>query len=545
MNVAIIQNLRNFFGGGQTVANMQPQSLSTIFDHPEISSVDREEYDKINESLQRYRGEINYLSEYNSNGKSVTRKQSGLNMTKLVCQKISSIMFNEQCEINTTNEFISETLNDNRFKKNLSEKLELMLATGGIVIRPHYISGGLDEDGNELDGKIKLSYANADSFIPLAYNSDEITEAVFPIRSVRMMGGVRYYYTLLEFHRWLDGTTYTIENELYKSTDKDVIGCACELYEAYPDLERMTVITELTRPIFVYIKTAGFNNLFPNSPLGLGLCDNSWNTIDRISRIYDEFDQEIRLGRRKILVSETMLSSFDENGNIKLMFNDEETIYKAIPGMQDEIFIEDLSSPIRTTQYESAIDFQLKTLESELGFSPGTFALSGSTSKVIKTATEVVSESSMTYQTRQAHINELENGIRNLIITVCEMGNFYDIYDGDIVEGKEVAINFDDSLFIDQSTKAAMYVQLKAVGLTTAEYAIKDIFNLSDAEAQAMAEKAHEETMSLTQVPGVSNTGGVNAPTDDPTQSQTKNPDTSSTQPGNARRDAGRPSATS
>jgi A118 family predicted phage portal protein len=467
------------------------QSLGTIFEHPLVDSRDRVEYDRIQKALRYYKGSKTQLTESTSNKQEYQRYQSKLNVTKLVTRKVSTILFNESCEINTDNEFVSNTLNATNFKRNLANNIEDMLATGGIVIRPYY------DDTHEC---IKFNWGDASSFIPLSYDSGQITEAIFPIKSSRTIRGQRQYYTLLEIHQWIDATTYCITNELYKSEDPKLIGARVALAERYPKLEERIVIEDLTRPLFIYMKTAGYNNINPGSPLGLGILDNSWDTVDRINRIYDEFDQEIKLGRRRIAVPETMMTSFDSTGEIQMAFDPQETIYTALPGMDAELFVHDLTSPIRTQQYESAINFNLRTLESELGFAEGTFAFTTtSTGQAEKTATEVVSRNSITFQTRQAHITEIEQAIRDLIITVCELGMFYDLDIDEVVEGKAVEIDFDDSIFIDQVTKNNMYVTLVAAGLISKKQAAMEIFKISEDEAEQYIKDAQQESVDAQQ----------------------------------------------
>src|SRR5690625_7628109 len=73
-----------------------------------------------------------------------------LNMTKLTAEYLAGLVFNEQCEINISDadeekdtantyknahDFISHVFEHNDFKKNLSDYLEPMFATGGIAVR--------------------------------------------------------------------------------------------------------------------------------------------------------------------------------------------------------------------------------------------------------------------------------------------------------------------------------------------------------------------------------------------------------------------------
>jgi A118 family predicted phage portal protein len=235
----------------------------------------------------------------------------------------------------------------------------------------------------------------------------------------------------------------------------------------YDDLESTTSLNGLSRPIFAYLKPSGFNNISPYSPLGLGVCDNCKKTLDRINRTYDEFDQEVRRGKRRIAVSEMLMNSrVDElNNKVKMFFDEDEDTFQIIPGANmDDYTIKDLSSEIRTKEYTEAINHHLKTLEMETSLSVGTFTFDANGVRSTKTATEIVSENSQTYQTRAMQITEVEKFIKELVVSVCELGKAFKIYNGPIPVFNDIGVDFNDGAFQNRDAQLDFYMKLVNLG---------------------------------------------------------------------------------
>jgi A118 family predicted phage portal protein len=381
-------------------------------------------------------------------------------MLKKVANQYATVVFNEQCEINVDGkaaEFVQGVFEHNDFKKNFSKYLEPMFALGGLVCRPY-----IDKQTN----KMEFSWALADAFYPLQSNTNNISECAIPFVTTRTNGRENTYYTLLEFHEW-DGGSYVITNELYRSSDSNIVGAKVPLSELYDDLESTTSLNGLSRPIFAYLKPSGFNNISPYSPLGLGVCDNCKKTLDRINRTYDEFDQEVRRGKRRIAVSEMLMNSrVDElNNKVKMFFDEDEDTFQIIPGANmDDYTIKDLSSEIRTKEYTEAINHHLKTLEMETSLSVGTFTFDANGVRSTKTATEIVSENSQTYQTRAMQITEVEKFIKELVVSVCELGKAFKIYNGPIPVFNDIGVDFNDGAFQNRDAQLDFYMKLVNLG---------------------------------------------------------------------------------
>ena len=492
VTVNVFQRIRNLFRKGGAALGMTEQ-LQSIIDHPKID-MDAKEFQRIQNSLMHYEGNYPKVEFINSNQKSSSRDYSSINMMKKVSNLYATLVFNEQCEINVeadnASKFVQSVFEHNDFKKNFSKYLEPMFALGGLVCKPY-----IDAETNQME----FSWGLADAFYPLQSNTNNISECAIAFTSTRAEGKNTAYYTLLEFHEWQNGQ-YVITNELYHSEDAGVVGVRVPLNDLYEDLEESVIVTGVSRPIFAYLKPSGYNNISPYSPLGLGVCDNCKQTLERINRTYDEFNQEIIKGKRRVAISEMLLNSqVDEmNNKVKLFFDDNEDMFQIIPGANmDDYTIKDLTSEIRTKQYTDAVNHHLRTLEMETNLSVGTFTFDANGVRSTKTATEVVSENSQTYQSRAMQITEVEKFIKELVISVCELGKAQGIYAGEIPTFDQIGVSFDDGAFSSTDQKLEFYQKLISLGYPVSK-AFEAILKLPEEQAKEIYQEGMRERVGQT-----------------------------------------------
>lgn len=462
------------------------QSLQSLNDHPKIN-IDPNELLRISSSFDLYRNIYPQIEYVNSNGEVKKRDYNALNMVKTTSEMMSSLVLNENAKISVDGEadkYIQEVFEHNDFKANLVKYLEPMFATGGIAARPY-----VDNNTN----KIEFSWALANAFYPLKATSNGISEAVIVFKSFVVEDKKQVFYTLLEFHEW-DGNTIKITNELYKSSDSDVVGNRVPLGTGgqYEGLEETTELINMTKPLFNYLKPSGFNNFSLGSPLGVGICDNSRSTLKQINDTYDQFNWEIQMGQRTVAVSDALLDyKPDEQGNVmKPVFDSNVNVYKALRMGIDTEYIKDLTHDIRTEQYISAINQFFKTLEMQMQLSVGTFSFDG---KSFKTATEVVSENTLTYRTRNMQCNEVEKFVKGLVVSVLELSKASGLYNGEIPTDDQISIDFDDGIFESMDQKLDFFSKASTAELIPKQEAIKSLFKLTDEEAAGWFNKIQDE----------------------------------------------------
>lgn len=499
----IIQRIKNFFKrGGYALSG---QTLKSINDHPKIN-IDPKELARIENNLREYQGDYPKVEYINSMGERQERDYMHLNMRKLTAEYLKGLVFNEQCEIyvsdandeegkensfKSANEFIQHVFEHNKFKKNLADYLEPTFALGGLTVRPYV---------NTETNEIEFSWAIANAFYPLRSNSNGISEGVMKSVTTLVEKNKTYYYTLLEFHEWEKDEEgkplYVITNELYKSDNEGEIGKRVPLSEIYEGLQEQTFIKGLTRPIFNYLKPSGFNNKSPHSPLGLGIADNATSTLKKINDTYDQFWWEIKMGQRTVFVDDSVLNTLpDESGAPpRQVFDPNVNVYKTMRMGDNQEPIKDVTNDIRTEQYISAINHSLRTLEMELKFSPGTFSFDG---KSVKTATEIVSENSLTFRTRNDHVYEVEQFIKGLIVSTLELAKVYKLYSGEIPSFEHIGVDFDDGVFQDRTAQLRFYGQAKTFGFIPTTEAIQRIFKVPKETAEEWLKMIENEALGI------------------------------------------------
>lgn len=494
----LIQKVKDFFKQGRY--NMTTSNLDSILDHPKIA-VTQEEFNRIQHNLSYYQSKFDDVEYTNTDGDRKHRKLNHLPIARTASKKIASLVYNEQAEItaddDTLNDFLNDMLGNDRFNKNFERYLESCLALGGLAMRP-YVDGD----------KIRVAFIQAPVFLPLQSNTQDVSSAAILTKTIKSEGKNNVYYTLVEFHEWVtkDGDTYgstkdkslyRITNELYKSRTDSTLGERVNLSELYPDLEPVTVLKDLSRQLFTYLKTPGMNNKDINSPLGLSIFDNAKTTIDFINRTYDEFMWEVKMGQRRVLVPEqmTQLKVQDEQGNItfKRRFDVEQNVYMQVAaGNMDSGNITDLTTPIRSSDYISAIAEGLKLFEMQIGVSNGMFTFDG---QGVKTATEIVSENSDTYQMRNSIVALVEQSIKELCVSMCELGNAVGIYKGTVPELDEISVNLDDGVFTDRHAELDYWAKMVAAGLVPKTMAIEKTLNVTEEQAKEIYQSINDETM--------------------------------------------------
>lgn len=485
--MGLIQKVKDFFNRGRY--NMQTSNLNSILDHPKIA-VSQEEYSRIQHNLTYYQSKFDDVEYINSEGDVKRRKFNHLPIARTASKKIASLVYNEQAEITSDNksvdEFISYTLDNDRFNKNFERYLESGLALGGLAMRP-YVDGD----------RIRVAFVQAPVFLPLQSNTQDVSNAAILTKAIKSEGRKNVYYTLVEFHEWVtadgneqgstkDKSYYRITNELYKSDISDALGQRVNLSELYPDLEPVTMFKDLSRPLFTYLKTPGMNNKDINSPLGLSIFDNAKTTIDFINRTYDEFMWEVKMGQRRVIIPEqlTKLTAQREDGSItfKRRFETDQNIYTQLGGGDmDANSIKDITTPIRSNDYITAISEGLKLFEMQIGVSAGMFSFDG---KSMKTATEVVSENSDTYQMRNSIAALVEQSIKELCVSICELGKTIGLYKGEIPELEDISVNLDDGVFTDRNAELAYWMQMVSAGFAPQRLGIQKTLNVSEEEAK-------------------------------------------------------------
>ncbi len=477
-----------------------------------------------------------------------------LNTAKAVCAELAGLVWGEEVQISVSsagwdeqvNEdgvivnpdplkaFVADVLRRNAFGEKMQAFIEQGLALGGAAVKvwaepergrreKGVGSRGTEENGNSYSllptaYSLKISYAMADQFVPLAWDNARIYEGVFISRQARR----GWYYTRLEWHRW-NGETYVITNELYKTEiqrgaegqNQDILGIRCptaELAEVFPGLEPETEI-RVEDSLFSYWRTPIANNIDDNSPLGVSIYANALETLHAIDICYDSLVQEFRLGKKRIVVPARFLRAVvdPQTGRQVRYFDPNDETFVGVADDDGTTGIHEIKTELRVEEHVAALNALLSILCLQLGFSANTFSFDEKRGG-IKTATEVVSENSKTYKTLKTVQNQLRPMIEHLVQNIIDVAILYGVqWNGQSVEslaagGYEVKVTFDDGVTQDRQTNLNEGVMLVGAGLLSKFTFLTDKKygqGLTEKEAAAEIERIRKEnarTVDETQV---------------------------------------------
>lgn len=192
------------------------------------------------------------------------------------------------------------------------------------------------------------------------------------------------------------------------------------------------------------------------------------------------------MGQRRVAVPTQMIKTeYNQQGEkvtVKREFEAGQNVYEQFDSgdMDKGIGITDLTTPIRSDDYIKAINEGLKLFEMQIGVSAGMFTFDG---KSMKTATEIVSENSDTYQMRNSIVSLVEQSLKELIVSMLELGKAYKLYKGNIPDMDAISINLDDGVFTDRNAELDYWIKVVNAGFGTDVMAIEKVLNVTPEKA--------------------------------------------------------------
>src|SRR5690606_6917979 len=109
----------------------------------------------------------------------------------------------------------------------------------------------------------------------------------------------------------------------------------------------------------------------------------------------------------------------------------------------------------------------------------------------VKTATEVVSENSKTYRTKNSHEVIVEEALKEFIACIVQAAELYGLFAAP--EEYDVTIDFDDSIAQDRDSKAHYSLQISSAGQMAAKPALMRILDLTEDQAEEEVRRMNEE----------------------------------------------------
>ena len=326
------------------------------------------------------------------------------------------------------------------------------------------------------DGEVVVDYIRADMIYPISWDNGEITECAFG--SYRTDTGKESIY--LQIHRMggeegENPDRYYIENHLIdaKTGEKLDLGDTEEIID-----------TEAELPLFQIIVPNIQNNIELDSPMGVSVYANALDQLKGCDLIYDSYLNEFVLGKKRIIVPQSAVKiEMSQNGDMRPMFDPNDTVYYAMPTDRDDANkITENNMQIRAQEHELGIQRALDLLSLKVGMGTGRYQFDASGG--VKTATEVISDKSDLYQNMRK--NEIP-----VKAAVIAMGKAIAFLDGN--GETEVTVDFDDSIMEDSNATIEKNAKLVTAGLRSKLTAIMEIDKCSEEEAQKELERIAKE----------------------------------------------------
>lgn len=447
------------------------QAILQYLSREGYDSVDSSYYAKIALWLSWYKGKVVQFHNYRQyNGmKKINRTRKTLGMAKKVCEDWANLELNEKVSIVIDNESINNAVHDvleaNNFRIKGNQLLEIAyaLGTGAFV---EYLDGE----------KICIDYIRASMIYPIQWDNGEILSCVFA--SERVNGKKKLVY--LNIHERQENGFYIIRNRMFERNGNNLT--AVELPEGLVKEYN----TGSSVPWFQVITPNIVNNVDLECPMGVSVYANAIDQLEGVDLVYDSYLNEFRLGKKRIIVPNTMARMMiEDSGTVSPLFDDNDTEFYSlgIEGEENQK-IQEINMEIRADAHEKAISRALSLLSDKCGLGEDRYKFENSG---LKTATEVVSEKSELYQNLRKHELILEGALIHLVKAIATMLG----YRNEI----QVTINFDDSIIEDTAAEKQQFLQEIRDGIRQRwEYRVR-FFGETEEEAKANVTDSQSNNM--------------------------------------------------
>ena len=404
-----------------------------------------------------YEGKVDSFHEYRQyNGKRALRRtRKSLSMAKRVCEDWADLLFNEKVEIITVapsaQKVLDKVLADNGFKVCANKLVELAFALGTAAFVEHKTQNG-----------VLIDYVRADMIYPLAFANGKISECAFASRML-IYGEM---HTYLNIHTKENGK-YVIKNLLICERTKKSAPLPEGIAEVF--------YTNSDVAMFQILSPNIVNNICPDSPLGISVFANAIDVLEGIDLVYDSYQNEYRLGKKRIVVPLSMAKiEMEQQGEILPVFDDNDTEFYAFSGADPDNFsINEINMELRADAHETGLQRNIDLLSDLCGF--GSSKYNYQTGR-IKTATQIVSEQSDLFRNLKKHEILAEQAIKNLVKAVLFlMGEDYE---------QEITVNFDDSIIDDAATTAERALKEKQSNIIDAAEYLSRVYKLPRQQAK-------------------------------------------------------------
>lgn len=370
--------------------------------------------------------------------------------------------------------------------KELPNNLEYGNASGGLIIKP-YIK----------NNKISIEFIQQGLFFPVEFDdTGKITSAVFVNQKIEGEN----VFTRLEYHV-LQGTDYYIINKAFKSQDKDDLGdeISLENVEEWKNIERLTKIENIEKPLFAYYKPPLANNIDTKSPLGVSVYARAENLIKDADVQYGRTMWEYEASEKAIYASTEALKQRNKNGiSIWEIPKLKDRLFRAVDvqkGNGEDLF-HDYSPAIRDEAFWRGLNKVLERIEFNCMLAYGTLS---EPTYSDKTATEIKASKQRSYTTVSRMQENLQGTLEDLLYAIDVLTTLYNLAPKGTYQAN---FEWGDSVLTDTEKEQTLQMQEVGAGLRSKLKYIMFRYGMTEEQAKEELQRIQEEKMSTQEAYG-------------------------------------------
>ena len=352
--------------------------------------------------------------------------------------------------------------------KELPNNLEFGNAKGGLIIKPYL-----------KNNKICIEFIQQGFFFPVEFDdTGKITSAIFVSQKTEGQN----IYTRLEYHS-LQGTDYYIINKAFESQDAKDLGTEISLdfVKEWRNIEKITKIDHMEKPLFAYYKPPIANNIDTKSPLGISIYSKAENLIKDADIQYGRTMWEYEASEKAIYASTEALKQRNKNGiSIWEIPKLKDRLFRAVDiqkGNGEDLF-HDYSPDVRDESFWRGLNKILERIEFNCMLAYGT--LSEPTYSE-KTATEIKASKQRSYTTVSRMQENLQDTLEDLLYAIDVLITLYRLAPFGTYQA---SFEWGDSVLTDTQLEQTMQLQEIGQGVRSKLRYIMWRYGLTEEQAQ-------------------------------------------------------------
>lgn len=379
-----------------------------------------------------------------------------LHPAALAAEAWSDLLMNEKLEITAKDKGMQEVLAAHFGGFGVAQAdfttRAFALGTGAWAIGVDDVS---DDGMMHPDARVKIEDYDAQQVMPITWSATTCTQCAFVTR-VELDGRD---YDQCQAHVLLDGT-YHILTQLFDVKSHRMV---------FPEGVTSDLDTRSPHQTFALVKPAVPNAHFSYCAMGASVFEKGISAIKATDEALTSLLVHLRVARPKMFVTDTLIEKKTTKGadgkkvTEYYAFGEAEDItFRTPPSEEGTDPLKVVQPEMRIADNENAINAGLKMLSITCGL--GDQYWDWDHKNGLKTATEVVSDSSMLARTLKKHQNALRGSIETVVRGVA--GVCKHLCGTSVDPTAEVSVDFDDSVITDtQSDKNMALTEISMLGI--------------------------------------------------------------------------------